>query len=82
MDPLTHPADKLYEKLFDTLLVLRDVREKFQCYSAADINKLIAAKMKAKTLREPATLAELYKLETMIRELRESMEAAKGLRNE
>jgi hypothetical protein len=69
---------KLYEKLFDTLLVLRDARERFHCYSAADIKKLIATKMNAKTLREPAALAELYKLETMIRELRESMEAAKS----
>ena len=73
------PTDiNLYEKLFDILLVLRDARERFQCYSAADINQLIAAKMKAKTLREPAALGELYRLETMIRELRESMEAAKA----
>ena len=81
MDTMTQPADKLYDKLFDTLLALRDARERFQCYSAADINRLIAAKMKAKSLREPAALAELYKLETMIRDLRESMEAAKGLRD-
>ena len=75
MNPTDH---KLYEKLFDTLLAIRDLRERFQCYSAADINRLIVAKMKAKTLREPAALAELYKLETMIRDLRESMEAAKS----
>jgi hypothetical protein len=79
MDPHVQPDAKLYEKLFDIFLTLRDLRERFQCYSAADINRLIAAKMKAKTLREPAALGELYRLETMIRELRESMEAVKGL---
>ena len=67
---------KLYEKLFDILLAVRDARERFQCYSAADIKKLIEAKMKAKTLREPVALGELYRLETMIRGLWESMEAA------
>jgi hypothetical protein len=61
---------KLYEKLFDIFLQLRDTRERFKTYSAPDINKLIAAKLKSKTQKEPAALQELYTLEKMITELR------------
>ncbi len=46
--------------------MLRDTREHFQTYSAADINKLIASKRKA-------ALERLYKLESMITDLRESL---------
>ena len=35
-----------YDKIFDILLMLRDTREHFQTYSAADIKKLIASKKK------------------------------------
>jgi len=70
--------DKLYEKILDVKLVMRDLSEHFRPYSARDIEKLIQAKMKAKTLREPAALQELYRLEEIIRDLRESMEAAKS----
>jgi len=61
---------KLYEKIFDIFLALRDTRERFKTYSAQDIKKLIAAKLKAKTQKEPAPLQELYNLEKMITELR------------
>jgi hypothetical protein len=61
---------KLYEKIFDIFLALRDTRERFKTYSAQDIKKLIAAKLNAKTQKEPAPLQELYNLEKMITELR------------
>ena len=66
---------KLYEKILDMMLVLRDLQDEFKTYSAQDIKKLIAAKMKNK--REPATLQELYRLEAMITELRLSFVLAK-----
>ena len=78
MEVVSQPDHKLYEKILDIFLSLRDLRDRFQCYSANDIKKLIASKMKMKSLREPAALQELYMLETAIRELRESMETAKG----
>ena len=67
--------DDLYYKLHDMLLVLRDTRERFRTYSATDIKELIANKLKS--LREPAALKELYKLESMITDLRFSLMAAK-----
>ena len=59
---------ELYEKLFDTLLVLGYTREHFRTYSAKDIKALIRAKLKS--VREPGALQQLYRLETMITELR------------
>lgn len=55
-----------YDKIFDILLILRDTREHFQTYSATDIKKLIASKKKL-------ALRRLYKLESMITDLRESL---------
>lgn len=55
-----------YDKIFDILLMLRDTREHFKTYSAADIKKLIASKRKL-------ALKRLYKLESMITDLRESL---------
>ena len=75
---MTTPLDTLYEKLFNTLLYLRDAREHFRTYSAQDIKKLIHSKMAAKTLKEPKALGELYALEKEIRELREAMELEKA----
>ena len=46
--------------------MLRDTREHFKCYSATDIKKLIASKKKT-------ALKRLYKLESMITDLRESL---------
>lgn len=77
---VTDMEDTLYGKILDVKLVLRDLAEHFRFYSATDIKTLIQAKMKMKTLREPAALQELYALETMIRDLRESMEVAKAER--
>ena len=77
MDIAGQPDTKLYEKLLDIFLSLRDLRDYFQCYSANDIKKLIASKMKMKTLHEPAALQKLYMLETAIRNLRESMEMSR-----
>jgi hypothetical protein len=68
--------DTLYHKIFDTLLVLRDVASDFKIYSAADIKNLIRAKLKAKK-RAPKDLQSLYELETMIRVIRESFIIAK-----
>ena len=76
------PFDVLYEKLFNTLLYLRDAREHFRTYSAQDIKKLIQAKMTAKTLKEPKGLGELYMLEKQIRELREATDLEKAKSNE
>jgi len=55
---------------------LRDVHSHFHTYSAQDIKKLIAAKMKS--IREPKALQQLYELERAIAELRLSLEAAKS----
>jgi hypothetical protein len=65
-----HPAiySELYEKILDTLLVLRCTSDHFRTYSAKDIKALIAAKLKS--VREPGALQQLYRLETMITELR------------
>jgi hypothetical protein len=56
----------LYDKIFDIFIMLRDTREHFQTYSASDIKKLIASKRKL-------ALQRLYKLESMIADLRESL---------
>ena len=69
-------TQNMYHKIFDTLLVLRDVASEFKIYSAADIKALIAAKLKAKK-RDPKGLQSLYELETMIRTVRESFIIAK-----
>jgi hypothetical protein len=59
---------KLYEKILDIFLELRDTRERFKTYSATDIKQLIKTKLKSK--REPLDLQHLYRLELMISELR------------
>lgn len=66
---------RLYEKILDTFLVLRDTREHFRTYSSTDIKDLIKSKMKS--VREPAALRLLYQLETMITELRLTLSAEK-----
>ena len=68
--------DDPYYKIFDTLLVIRDIREEFKTYSAQDIQNLISAKMKAKK-REPKALQRLYDLEKMIGEIRDTLVLAK-----
>ncbi len=68
----------LYSKVLDTLLTLRDTAEHFKIRSAQDIKKLIKAKLESKTLKEPKDLAELYKLEKMICELRHEFEKVKA----
>jgi hypothetical protein len=67
---------EVYEKLFDTLLVLGYTRDHFRTYSAKDIKALIAAKLKS--VREPGALQQLYRLETMITELRLLLRDAKA----
>ena len=67
-----------YNKILDTLLILKCTAEHFKIRSAQDIKKLIQAKMAAKTLKEPKDLATLYALEKEIRELREAMDLAKA----
>ena len=62
---------KLYEKILDITIVLRDVHDLFRPSSAQDIKKLIASKMK------PKALEQLYLLEKMITELRETFVVAK-----
>ena len=57
--------DQLYYKIFDTLRVLRDVRDEFMTYSAQDIKKLVASKQRR-------ALKQLYRLEAMIADLREA----------
>ena len=67
---------KLYEKILDITIALRDVHDLFRPSSAQDIKKLIASKMKAKK-KEPKALDQLYILEKMITELRETFVVAK-----
>ena len=69
------PDHKLYEKMLDMKIVLRDVQDRFRPYSATDIKALINSKMKSK--REPLALQHLYKLELMIADLRTSLLDAK-----
>ena len=57
-----------YYQFLDMKIILRDVQSHFHTYSAQDIKKLIAAKMKSK--REPKALQQLYELEKAITELR------------
>ena len=64
--------ETLYPQILDILVTLNAVNNRFTPFSAQDIKKLIAANLKAKKLKEPADLQHLYKLEAMIRELRES----------
>ena len=73
----TFPEDP-YHKIFDLLLVIRDVRERFHTYSAPDIKRLIEAKVKAKR-KEPQALQHLYELEARITDLRLALEAAKTI---
>jgi hypothetical protein len=86
MDPTQEPtqktnqeahADSLYYKIFDTMLVLKDVSDLFKTYSATDIKNLIASKLKAKK-RGPKDLEALYNLEMMIRDIREQFIVAKN----
>jgi hypothetical protein len=62
---------ELYGQLWDILVTLNAVNNTFTPFSAQDIKGVIAAKLKAKTDKEPKHLEQLYKLEGMIRELRE-----------
>jgi hypothetical protein len=77
MDPLDNHTDSLYNKILDMLLVLRDVSYDFKTYSANDIKKLIASKLKAKK-KDPKNLQALYNLEMMIRDIREEFIVAKN----
>jgi len=73
---MAEAEDKLYDEMFILLLTLRDVAFEFKCYSANDIKKLIASKMKA--VREVKALKQLYQLEEAIGALRSSFSAAKA----
>jgi hypothetical protein len=55
----------LYNKFLDMKIILRDVQSHFHTYSATDIKKLIAAKMKSK--REPKALQQLERAITDLR---------------
>ena len=63
---------ELYGQVWDILVTLNAVNNTFTPFSAQDIKTLIAAKLKAKTPKDSKYLEQLYKLEGMIRELRES----------
>ena len=69
---------ELYRQIWDILVTLNSVNNTFTPFSAQDIKGLIAAKLKAKTNKDPRHLEQLYKLEGMIRELRESFDAERS----
>ena len=69
---------ELYGQLLDILVTLNAVNNTFTPFSAQDIKGLIAAKLKAKTNKDPRHLEQLYKLEGMIRELRESFDTERS----
>ena len=69
---------ELYGQIWDILVTLNAVNNTFTPFSAQDIKGLIAAKLKAKTIKDPRHLEQLYKLEGMIRELRESFNAERS----
>jgi len=68
-------SHKVYEKILDTLLELRDTAEHFRIRSAHDIKRLIWSKLNG--VREPKDLQLLYKLEAMITDLRKTLIIAK-----
>lgn len=72
---------ELYGQVWDILVTLNAVNNTFTPFSAQDIKGLIAAKLKAKTNKDSKYLEQLYKLEFMIRELRESFDIAKSTIN-
>jgi hypothetical protein len=69
---------ELYGQVWDILVTLNAVNNTFTPFSAQDIKGLITAKLKAKTNKDPRHLEQLYKLESMIRELRESFDAERS----
>jgi hypothetical protein len=69
MDTFDKEKTTLYNKIFDTKLVLRDAQEHFLGYSANDIKKLVNSGMTAKR-GTPAGLKLLYELEQQIADLR------------
>jgi len=69
---------ELYGQVWDILVTLNAVNNTFTPFSAQDIKGLIAAKLKAKTHKDSKYLEQLYKLEVMIRELRESFDAERS----
>jgi hypothetical protein len=69
---------ELYGQVWDILVTLNAVNNTFTPFSAQDIKGLIAAKLKAKTNKDSKYLEQLYKLEGMIRELRESFDAERS----
>ena len=69
---------ELYGQIWDILVTLNAVNNTFTPFSAQDIKGLIAAKLKAKTTKDPRHLEQLYKLELMIRELRESFDVERS----
>jgi len=69
---------ELYGQVWDILVTLNTVNNTFTPFSAQDIKGLIAAKLKAKTNKDSKYLEQLYKLEVMIRELRESFDAERS----
>ena len=72
---------ELYGKVWDILVTLNAVNNTFTPFSAQDIKGLIAGKLKAKTNKDSKYLEQLYKLEGMIRELRESFDITKSTIN-
>jgi hypothetical protein len=68
--------DTLYPQLHDVIITLDAANKLFTPFSAQDIKDLITAKIKAKK-KTPMRLEKLYKLEEMIRDLRETFDAAK-----
>jgi len=72
---MSAPDHKLYEKILDTLLTLRDTADHFRIRSAQDIKRLIWAKLNG--VKEPKDLQLLYKLEEMIADLRKTCIIAK-----
>jgi len=68
---------ELYGQLWDILVALNAVNNTFTPFSAQDIKGVIATKLVAKTNKDSKYLEQLYKLERMIREMRESFDRAK-----
>ena len=69
---------ELYGQLRDILVTLNAVNSTFTPFSARDINGVVAAKLLAKTNKDSKYLEQLYKLEGMIREMRESFDRTKS----
>lgn len=70
--------NKIYSKLLDILVVLKDDADHFRTYSAQNLTKIIDASIHNKR-KEPEGIQRLYSLEKRITEVRELLAEQKTI---